>query len=109
MDLKVKEQKNSSQNKLWLLALILGTCVMLTSLFWHSGIPLFTLSRKPSIYYAVLRVFQSYSGLFLNLLLLVMGYVLSKNGKTDIKALIQQWIGMFIIGLLMFLIFAFGF
>jgi len=109
VDLKVKEQKNSSQNKLWLLALILGTCVMLTSLFWHSGIPLFTLSRKPSIYYAVLRVFQSYSGLFLNLLLLVMGYVLSKNGKTDIKALIQQWIGMFIIGLLMFLIFAFGF
>lgn len=101
-------RKNVSQLKIWVIELVLGTCVILTNLFWNSGLPLFTIARKPSIYYAVLRTFQSYSGIFLNVLLLIMGYTLSKSGKTNMKALVQQWVGMFIISLLMFLVFAFG-
>lgn len=109
MIFKAIKQKNKQQLKIWILIIALGTCAILMNLFWNSGLPLFNLARKPSIYYAILRVFQSYSGIFQNVLLLIIGYSLSKSGKTDIKALIHQWVGMFIIGILMFLILAFGF
>ena len=94
---------------LWMLLLAIGTAVIFFNLLWNSNLPIFSLTKQPSLYYAVFRSIQGFSSIFLNILLLFIGYILSKSGKTKIQYIIQQWLSVFIISILLFIVFSMGF
>lgn len=109
--MNVIKRENSLQQRvaLWIVVVGIGTIAIFSALFWSSGIPLYNLAKKPSLYYAGFRVIQNLSGFFINFLLILIGYVITKSNKTNFRFVIQQWLVVFSVGLVVFLVFLFGF
>lgn len=96
------QNKEKNRIQLNIGILVLGGLILFIELFWNSGLSVLFLT-KPQLNYAVARSLQSISGVFVDFLILLFGYQLGKNGKTNFKLLLRQWGTLLLIGVVVFI------